>query len=141
MSTPSASSLVIASCAALLAGPCSQADDTRPSIDSQTVMLYYRDLTAAATFYGEKLGLKKTRDFGWAKFFRVSPGADVGIVKAGPGAYHQPQRRNAVMLSIITHEVDSWYGRLKPDKSIMFAFKRPLERILAERAVASPEPT
>jgi hypothetical protein len=94
--------------------------DSRPSIISQTLMLYYDDLTDAAAFYGGKLGLEKTQDFGWAKFYRVSSGAEVGIVKAGPGAYHTPQPRNAVMLSIVTDEVDAWYERLKPDKSIVF---------------------
>ncbi len=92
----------------------------RPSIVSQTVMLYYDDLTEAEAFYGRKLGLEKMQDFGWVKFYRVSPGAEVGIVKAGPGAYHKPQSRNAVMLSIVTNEVDAWYERLKSDQSIPF---------------------
>ena len=117
---------------ALLVGACLHAQETgatvepannaasRPSIDSHTVMLYYDDLTEASIFYGEKLGLEKTQDFGWVKFFRLSAGAEVGIVKAGPGAYYAPQPKNAVMLSIVTREVDAWYKRLKPDKAIVF---------------------
>ena len=92
----------------------------RPSVVSQTLMLYYDDLTEPEAFYGRKLGLEETQDFGWAKFYRVAPGAEVGIVKAGPGAYHTPQPRNAVMLSIVTNEVDAWYERLKSDQSITF---------------------
>jgi hypothetical protein len=105
------------------ANPASQASasmNPRPSIVSQTVMLYYDDLNAPETFYGEQLGLEKTRDFGWAKFFRVSAGAEVGIVKSGPGAYFTPQPRNAVMLSIVTSDVDAWYARLKSQHDIVF---------------------
>jgi hypothetical protein len=89
-----------------------------PDVVSQVVMLYYDDLAAAEAFYGRKVGLAKTQDFGYAKFFRVGPGAEVGIVKSGPGAFHAAQPRNAVMLSIITTEVDAWYARLKADASI-----------------------
>ena len=92
----------------------------RPPIASQTVMFYYDDLAAAEEFYGTVLGLDKTQDFGWAKFFRVSAGAEVGIVKSGPGAYHTAQRSNAVMLSIVTTDVDAWYARLKAAKGVRF---------------------
>jgi len=94
--------------------------EQRPSISSQTVMFYYDDLAAADRFYGATLGLDKTNDFGWAKFFRVSSGAEVGIVKAGPGAYFTPQPRNAVMLSIVTDDVDAWYLRLKAEPAVVF---------------------
>lgn len=84
-----------------------------PSIDAQIVMFYYDDLAAPAEFYGKTLGLAQTQDFGWARFFRIVPGSEVGLVKAGPGAYYTPQARNAVMLSIVTSDVDAWYERLK----------------------------
>ena len=93
---------------------------SRPSLVSQTTMLYYYDLTAAEAFYGTKLGLEKTRDFGWVKFFRTSAGAEIAIVKSGPGAYFTPQPRNAVMISLVTVEVDSWYARLKADAAVEF---------------------
>ena len=102
------------------AADASAAMNSRPSILSQTVMLYYDDLAAPEAFYASRLGLEKTKDFGWAKFFRVSTGAEVGIVKAGPGAYFTPQARNAVMLSIVTDDVDAWYTRLKAAKDIVF---------------------
>jgi Glyoxalase/Bleomycin resistance protein/Dioxygenase superfamily len=88
-------------------------DIPRPSILSQTTMFYYDDLTAAEVFYGEKLGLEKTRDYGWVKFFRTAPAAEVAIVKTGEGAYFKAQAHNAVMLSIVTDAVDAWYDRLK----------------------------
>lgn len=84
-----------------------------PAIESQIVMFYYEDLAAPAEFYGQTLGLTQTQDFGWARFFQVVPGSEVGLVKAGPGAFYTPQARNAVMLSIVTPDVDAWYKRLK----------------------------
>lgn len=120
-----ASSLVgLAAWLALAAG-CSalDVDDTvsPPPIESQIVMLYYDDLDAPAKFYGQTLGLTQTQDFGWARFFQVVPGSEVGIVKSGPGSYYTPQPRNAVMLSIVTPDVDAWYERLKdrPDVEIL----------------------
>ena len=130
--------LLLAVCAIVCVTSISQAGDTqavvgktaaptatgqplpRPPIASQTVMFYYDDLAAAEEFYGAILGLEKTQDFGWAKFFRVSAGAEVGIVKSGPGAYHTAQRNNAVMLSIVTTDVDAWYARLKAAKGVRF---------------------
>jgi predicted enzyme related to lactoylglutathione lyase len=130
--------LLLAVCAIVCVTTISQAGDTqsvvgetaaptatgqplpRPPIASQTVMFYYDDLAAAEEFYGTVLGLDKTQDFGWAKMFRVSAGAEVGIVKSGPGAYHAAQPKNAVMLSIVTTDVDAWYARLKAAKGVRF---------------------
>jgi hypothetical protein len=92
----------------------------QPPIASQMVMFYYDDLAAAEEFYGTILGLDKTQHFGWAKLFRVSAGAEVGIVKSGSGAYHAAQRNNAVMLSIVTTDVHAWYARLKAAKGVRF---------------------
>ena len=103
----------------MIPSPHASTTNARPSIVSQTVMLYYDDLDAPEAFYGQRLGLEKTRDFGWVKFFRVSTGAEVGIVKSGPGAYFKTQPRNAVMLSIVTDDVDAWYARLKADKDVV----------------------
>lgn len=91
-----------------------------PPIESQIVMFYYADLDAPTKFYGQTLGLTQTQDFGWARFFQVVPGSEVGIVKSGPGSYYTPQPRNAVMLSVVTPDVDAWYERLKarPDIDI-----------------------
>ena len=91
-----------------------------PSIDSQIVMFYYDDLAAPTEFYGKTLGLVQTQDFGWARFFQIVPGSEVGLVKAGPGAYYTPQARNAVMLSIVTSNVDAWYEKLKGQPGVDF---------------------
>lgn len=84
-----------------------------PNIDSHVVMLYYKDLESAAAFYGEALGLEKTLDWDWVKFFRTSGSSYVGLVEEGEGAYHKAQRTNAVMLSIVTREIDAWHEKVK----------------------------
>ena len=91
-----------------------------PPIDEHITMLYYDDLDAAADFYGQTLGLEKIFDWDWVKFFRTAPSATVGIVKAGDGAYHEPQPKNAVMVSLVTSDVDAWYDRLEDRDDIRF---------------------
>ena len=83
-------------------------------------MFYYDDLDAATTFYGTLLGLEKTFDWGWVKFFKTGPTSSVGIVKNGEGAFHTPQPKNAVMLSLVTSDVDAWYGRVKDREDVEF---------------------
>ncbi len=91
-----------------------------PTLDSQVTMFYYRDLEAAAEFYGEVLGLEKTFDWDWVKFFKTGPSSNVGLVKEGDGAYHQVQPNNAVMLSLVTPDVDAWYTRLAARDDVTF---------------------
>lgn len=91
---------------------CKSASDI-PSISSQTVMFYYKELDAAGAFYGDALGLEKTLDWSWIKMYKTGPAGTVGLVQEGEGAYHTVQPRNAVMLSLVTEEVDAWYKRVQ----------------------------
>ena len=117
--------LLIASVFALAAH--AQSDTSRGTedgpelpLDEQITMFYYDDLEAASTFYGTLLGLEKTFDWDWVKFYRTGPSSSVGIVKNGEGAYHAPQPKNAVMLSLVTSDVDAWYGRLENREGVVF---------------------
>jgi predicted enzyme related to lactoylglutathione lyase len=83
-------------------------------------MFYYRNIDEAARFYGETLGLPKTFDSAWVKIFLISETSSVGVVAEGGGAYHKAQPENAVMLSIVTAEVDAWYARLKAAGDVNF---------------------
>lgn len=85
---------------------------TAPAISETVVMLYYKDITAAAAFYGETLGLEKTFDQDSAKLFRLTPNSVVGVIREGSTSYHRVQATNAVMLSIVTPDVDAWYDRV-----------------------------
>ncbi len=82
-----------------------------PPIDSQVTFLYYADLDAAAGFYGDVLQLEQTFDQGWVKIFAITPTASVGIVDETRGA-HQARDDNAVMLSLVTADVDAWHAHL-----------------------------
>ena len=101
---------------------CKQSGVTpmRPGTDAQVVMFYYADLAEADNFYGQVLGLEKTLDYDWVKFYSTSETSSVGLVAEGEGAWHTPQPKNAVMLSIVTSDVDGWYDELKARQSVRF---------------------
>lgn len=81
--------------------------------DEQYVMLYYDDLGAPAEFYGKLLGLEAIMDDDWVKLYQVTPGSFVGVVKEGKNAYHKVQDKNAVMVSLVTAELETWYKVIK----------------------------
>jgi uncharacterized glyoxalase superfamily protein PhnB len=83
-------------------------------------MLYYDEISDAVDFYEHILGLRKTLNEEWVKIYRLTDSASVGVVKVGPGAYHATQDRNAVMLSLVTTDVDGWYRRLKENGRVGF---------------------
>jgi catechol 2,3-dioxygenase-like lactoylglutathione lyase family enzyme len=84
-----------------------------PRFKEQYVMLYYPDITAAARFYGGVMGLTATLDEEWVKLYEVLPGSFIGVVREGGTAYHTAQEKNAVMVSLVTDDVDGWYARFK----------------------------
>lgn len=97
--------------ALLLAALLPQTPPMPPPIDSQVTFLYYSDVDAAARFYDEVLQLRSTFDRGWVKIFAITPTSSVGLVDERRGA-HQSRGDNAVMLSLVTTDVDAWHVRL-----------------------------
>lgn len=90
------------------------------AIDSQITMFYYTDIGPAAEFYGDIIGLEKTLDWSWVIFFQTGPSSFIGLVTEGQGAYHNAQPQNAVMLSLVTNDLDLWYARLKGKDDVTF---------------------
>lgn len=92
------------------------------SVDQQFtehyVMLYYKDITAASHFYGSVLSMPTAMDEEWVKLFQVLPGSFIGVVKEGEGAYHKAKKNNAVMVSLVTEDVDTLYESIKSKKNI-----------------------
>jgi len=82
-----------------------------PTIQSQITFLYYPDLAPAATFYEDVLGLSVVVDQGWARIYRVSGGAFLGIV-AGDKGFHRPQERSAVLLTLVVDDAAAWHAYL-----------------------------
>jgi predicted enzyme related to lactoylglutathione lyase len=87
----------------------------KPEITEHYVMLYYDDLDEPAAFYGDLLGLKAVMDDEWVKLYEVLPNSFIGIVKGGEegSVWHKPQAENAVMVSIVSKDVDAWYDVIK----------------------------
>jgi predicted enzyme related to lactoylglutathione lyase len=83
-----------------------------PNAQAQITFLYYRKLEPAAAFYEQMLGLERVVDQGWARIYRASGNAYVGIV-AGEKGYHMPQPRNAVLVSLVVDDVSLWYHALQ----------------------------
>jgi predicted enzyme related to lactoylglutathione lyase len=78
----------------------------------QITFLYYHQIEPAAQFYGEGLGLDLVEDQGWAKIYRVAGTAYLGIV-AGDKAFHTPQEKNAVLVTLVVDDASQWYDDLK----------------------------
>jgi predicted enzyme related to lactoylglutathione lyase len=91
-----------------------------PSIKENTIMFYYKDLAAVIPFYEKTLGLTKTFDEDWVKIYQLTPSSSIGLVREGETSFHRAQADNAVMLSIISDDVDLWYQRLKQAGGIEF---------------------
>ena len=91
-----------------------------PAIKENTIMFYYKDLAAVVPFYEKTLGLTKTFDEDWVKIYRITPGSSIGLVQEGETSFHRAQADNAVMLSIVTDDVDAWYHRLKATEGVVF---------------------
>jgi catechol 2,3-dioxygenase-like lactoylglutathione lyase family enzyme len=81
-------------------------------IQSQITFLYYRDLEPAASFYGDIMGFELVEDQQWAKIYRVSGNAFLGIV-AGEKGFHQAQGQNAVLVTLVVDDVQGWYDYLE----------------------------
>ena len=90
------------------------------SIEENILMLYYKDISEVAPFYEQVLGLHKTYNQDWVKIYQLTANSFVGVVQEGERSFHRVQDENAVMLSIVTDDVDAWYERLKQNQEIVF---------------------
>lgn len=82
--------------------------------------LTYEDLEAGIHFYGETLGLPLIEDQGWAKVYRISGSACVGLVSSRGRTPEKPVG-SGVLLSIVVDDVDAWYERLRDEPNIRIA--------------------
>ena len=79
---------------------------------SQITFLYFDDLNDAALFFEETLKLTKVDDQGFARIYRISGGAFLGIVDASEGYCRAPSEQNT-LITLVTENVKDWYQRLK----------------------------
>ena len=87
-------------------------------IASQITFLYYKDLAAAQRFYEDIMGFVLAEDQGWAKIYRVSGNAFVGLVDEKRGSL-KVQKNSAVMLTLVSADVRGWYTYLQ-EKGVEF---------------------
>jgi len=85
--------------------------------------LRYEDMSVGEGFYGKALGLALVDDQDWAKVYRISPGAYVGLVSARKRLLEKPVGRG-VLLSITVktrEDVDRWFEKLRetPDVELL----------------------
>lgn len=80
---------------------------------STITWFYYDNLDEASKFYGTTLGLELALDAGWAKIYRTTGNAFIGLVDAQEGkGVRQTQETNAVLLTLVVDDVPTWYERL-----------------------------
>jgi predicted enzyme related to lactoylglutathione lyase len=89
-----------------------------PGINEQYTMLYYKDMEAPRKFYGGLLGLTSTMDDEWLSLYQVTPSSFIGVIKEAEESWHKVQATNAVMISIVTDDVDAWYERVLADGGV-----------------------
>ncbi len=90
-----------------------------PGINEQYTMLYCNELEAPRKFYGGLLGLTSTMEDEWLSLYQLTPASYIGVIKQGENSWHKVQKKNAVMISIVTDDVDGWYERIRQDSSVM----------------------
>ena len=103
-------------------------NQNKPGIKSQITFLYYRDLQSAATFYQQVMGFDLVEDQGWAKIYRVSGNAYLGIVDEEKG-FHKAQEKNAVLVTLVVDDVLWWREYLESQSVNMLTEVRDVQDI------------
>ena len=81
-------------------------------LSSQITFLYFKELEGPGRFFEEILRLPKVDDQGFARIYRLSAGAFIGIVDEAQGHCDAPTENN-VLITLVTDDVHGWYRRLK----------------------------
>jgi len=81
-------------------------------LSSQITFLYFKELAGPANFFEEILQLKKVDDQGFARIYKISGGAFIGIVDEAQGYCDAPAAKN-MLITLVTDDVHQWYERLK----------------------------
>lgn len=79
---------------------------------SQITFLYFKEFSAAIPFFETILNLELVADQGFARIYRLSEGAFVGIVDEAQGHCNAPTEKN-VLITLVTDDLQPWYRRLK----------------------------
>ena len=80
----------------------------RPEIDQTVVFTYTHDLPAASRFFRETMELDLVHDEGTCHIFRLTEESYLGVCNLP----HQAEGKSAVMITIVTDDVDGWHDFL-----------------------------
>ncbi len=86
--------------------------------DEHYTMLYFTELGPADRFYGEVLGLERSYEDDWVHLYKATADSYIGAVKEGPGAFHKVQTENAVMVSLVTSDVNAVYAGIQEHQDV-----------------------
>lgn len=87
-------------------------DHDRPH--ASITWFYYEQMQPAAVFYEQVMGFALVLDQQWARIYRISPDAYVGIVSGDNGSF-RPQEHNAVLLTLVVEDVAAWHDALRKE--------------------------
>lgn len=79
---------------------------------ASNVFFYYDDLEAAATFYGQILGMGIVADYGFAKIVQVAPKSFITLVDAEKGMHRADEPKTAA-IALVTDQLDEWWSYLQ----------------------------
>ena len=80
-------------------------------LEGSITFFYYDDLAKADNFYSEIMGFETVVDVEFAKVYKISEGAHVGIVDGNVGSM-KPTKDKPVMLSVLVEDADAWHKYL-----------------------------
>lgn len=80
--------------------------------DYSITFFYYDDIHAVVPFYEEVLGFELVLDQTMARIYRIAENCYFGIVDGNRG-HLKHQEKSAVLLTIVSQDVEGWHKRLK----------------------------
>ncbi len=80
--------------------------------DYSITFFYYDDIHAVVPFYEQTLGFELVLDQGLARIYRIAENCYFGIVDGNRG-HLKHQEKSAVLLTIVSQDVEGWHARLK----------------------------
>jgi catechol 2,3-dioxygenase-like lactoylglutathione lyase family enzyme len=86
------------------------------------VWFYYKDMERMQRFYEDVMGFDLIVDQGWAKIYPIGPGGYFGLVDEQRGM-HRFTEQKGVTLSLITSNLDGWYGYLEDHDEVVMRSK------------------
>ncbi|MDX1404779.1 MAG: VOC family protein [Woeseiaceae bacterium] len=81
------------------------------------VWFYYKDMDGIQRFYEDVMGFDMIVDQGWTKIYPIGPSGYLGLVDEQRGM-HRYTEKKAVTLSLVTGDIDGWYGYLSKHPAI-----------------------